>query len=85
MEQHIKIEKRKARELRKSNWWLRKKQNAICYYCQSTIEEADVTMDHIIPLSRWGKSIKSNLVPACKACNNEKKNKDLFDWTLNGV
>ena len=85
IEKHIKTEKSKARELRKSNWWLRKKQNAECYYCSESIIQTEVTMDHIIPLSRWGKSTKSNLVPACKNCNNLKKNKDLFDWSMNGL
>jgi 5-methylcytosine-specific restriction endonuclease McrA len=30
-------------------------------------------MDHLVPLSRGGRSIKGNLVPACKACNAKKK------------
>jgi 5-methylcytosine-specific restriction protein A len=30
-------------------------------------------MDHVIPLARGGESIKNNVVPACKDCNNSKK------------
>ncbi len=30
-------------------------------------------MDHIVPLSRGGKSTKGNLVVSCKSCNNNKK------------
>jgi 5-methylcytosine-specific restriction endonuclease McrA len=30
-------------------------------------------MDHILPVVRGGKSVKSNCVPCCKECNNEKK------------
>jgi len=30
-------------------------------------------MDHIVPIVRGGKSVKSNVVPACKECNNKKK------------
>ncbi|EMO27410.1 HNH endonuclease domain protein [Leptospira interrogans serovar Bataviae str. HAI135] len=37
-------------------------------------------MDHLIPLAKGGKSIKANLVPACKKCNSEKKNKLPFEF-----
>ena len=33
----------------------------------------DLTMDHIVPISRGGKSKRGNLVPACKKCNVNKK------------
>ncbi len=40
----------------------------------------DLTMDHLIPLSRGGKSKKGNLVPACKECNNKKKYLLPLEW-----
>ncbi len=30
-------------------------------------------MDHVIPLSQGGRSVKGNLVPCCKECNSKKK------------
>jgi hypothetical protein len=27
----------------------------------------------VVPVSRGGRSVKGNVVPCCKACNNEKK------------
>jgi 5-methylcytosine-specific restriction protein A len=30
-------------------------------------------MDHVVPLSRGGKSKKGNIVSACKECNSKKK------------
>ena len=33
----------------------------------------ELTMDHKISLSRGGKSIKKNVVPSCKNCNQNKK------------
>ncbi len=30
-------------------------------------------MDHIVPVVRGGKSVRGNVVPCCKTCNNEKK------------
>ena len=37
-------------------------------------------MDHLVPLSKGGLSIRANLVPACKECNNKKKNDLAFEW-----
>ena len=70
---HIKREKAKARELRASQWWKRKRSTGICYYCEKTFKPAELTMDHLIPIVRGGKSVQGNLVPACKDCNSKKK------------
>ncbi len=72
-EQHIKREKNKARELRASQWWKRKRSSGICYYCGQTFKPAELTMDHLVPVVRGGKSVQGNLVPACKDCNSKKK------------
>jgi len=37
-------------------------------------------MDHLVPLSRGGRSVKGNLVPACKDCNTKKKQSLAFEW-----
>jgi 5-methylcytosine-specific restriction protein A len=37
-------------------------------------------MDHVVPLARGGRSTKGNLVPACKDCNNKKKNLLPMEW-----
>ncbi len=70
--EEISKEKQKAQTLRKSQWWKNKRGHNRCYYCQKTFPAKDLTMDHIIPLVRGGKSTKSNIVPCCKACNNQK-------------
>jgi len=31
-------------------------------------------MDHVIPLSKGGKHLPSNVVPACASCNSSKGN-----------
>ena len=72
-DEHIKREKAKARELRNSQWWKRKRSTGICYYCEGKFKPVDLTMDHLIPIVRGGKSVQGNLVPACKECNNKKK------------
>jgi len=72
-DEHIKREKAKARELRASQWWKRKRSSGICYYCGGTFKPTDLNMDHLIPVVRGWKSVQGNLVPACKECNNNKK------------
>lgn len=79
-EQEIRREKEKARRLRQSSWWMRKTQGGICYYCHENVGRANLTMDHVVPLSRGGKSRKGNLVPACKDCNNKKKYLLPIEW-----
>lgn len=72
-DQHIAREKQKAKELRKTQWWKNKIALGICHYCHEKFSLEELTMDHIVPLSRGGKSTKSNVVTCCKACNNKKK------------
>ena len=76
----IQHEKQKAREIRKSQWWKNRRACNICYYCEKIIPARQLTMDHVVPLARGGRSIKSNLVPCCKSCNNLKKNFLPFEW-----
>lgn len=40
-----------------------------CQYCESTM---NLSIDHIVPSSRGGKSIWENCVTACRKCNNSK-------------
>lgn len=42
-----------------------------CQYCGTTKE---LTLDHLIPKAKGGKSSWSNLVTACKRCNSRKGN-----------
>jgi 5-methylcytosine-specific restriction enzyme A len=73
-------EKAKARDLRHSSWWNKKTVRGECYYCRKIVKPDELTMDHKIPISRGGKSEKMNLVPACKDCNNKKKNLLPLEW-----
>jgi 5-methylcytosine-specific restriction protein A len=79
-EEDIRKEKEKARRLRQSGWWLRKIQPGRCYYCHSQVGRTQLTMDHVVPLSRGGRSTKGNIVPACKECNNKKKYLLPVEW-----
>lgn len=76
----IKKERDKARKLRSSQWWKRKRSSGICHYCANNFIPSELTMDHVIPLSRGGKSQKFNLVPCCKECNTKKRQLLPFEW-----
>lgn len=66
-------EREKARKLKKSQWWRTKIQEGICHYCQKKYKPDELTMDHVVPLARGGKSNPGNVVAACRACNTTKK------------
>ena len=76
----IKRQKAKARELRQSQWWKNLRGQGVCHYCKKRFNASELTMDHLIPISRGGKSVKGNLVPACKECNNKKKYLLPVEW-----
>jgi 5-methylcytosine-specific restriction protein A len=79
-EQEIKREKEKARELRKSRWWQNRIAQGLCHYCGLKFPATELTMDHLVPVSRGGKSSRGNVVPACKECNNKKKYLLPIEW-----
>lgn len=79
-EEEIKRERAKARELRQSAWWKRKRSSGVCHYCGETFAPQELTMDHLVPLVRGGRSVKGNLVPACKPCNDRKKHSLPFEF-----
>ncbi|MFP6664562.1 MAG: NUDIX domain-containing protein [Deltaproteobacteria bacterium] len=80
----IQRERNKARELKKTPWWKRKKASGRCHYCGVTGRADAITMDHIVPVIRGGTSTKGNVVACCKACNSEKKHRLGFEWVPKG-
>lgn len=76
----IKKERGKARDLRRSEWWKRRCAKGLCHYCKRVIPAKELTMDHVVPLVRGGRSTKGNLVPCCKDCNNKKKHLLPMEW-----
>lgn len=72
---HIKRERAKARELRASQWWKQQVGPGICHHCGNKFLKTQLTMDHLIPVARGGKTSKNNVVPACKPCNQARGHK----------
>ena len=50
-----------------------------CMYCDNIFSPKALTLDHIIPRSRGGKSSWENLVACCVPCNKKKDNKLLSE------
>lgn len=53
-----------------------RRDNHTCQYCGAT---ADLTLDHVIPKAKGGKSTWRNLVAACDSCNAQKGSMSLGD------
>ena len=49
--------------------------NHTCQYCGGSFIPDFLTMDHVIPKSKSGKKIWTNIVTACKTCNQIKKDR----------
>ena len=79
-EQEIKREREKARELRASQWWKNRLAKGVCHWCGGTFPPDELSMDHIVPVIRGGKSTRGNVVSACKECNNRKEHLLPIEW-----
>lgn len=51
---------------------LLRRDRLMCAYCGEVCKEKDLTLDHVTPESRGGKTDWMNLVAACKFCNHRK-------------
>tara|TARA_B100000035_G_C21011560_1_gene559860 strand:+ start:63 stop:515 length:453 start_codon:yes stop_codon:yes gene_type:complete len=50
----------------------------MCCYCR---ENKATSLDHVVPRSRGGSNLRSNLLPACRSCQESKGNRiDWYDW-----
>jgi 5-methylcytosine-specific restriction endonuclease McrA len=49
--------------------------NSSCQYCGVVLETAEYTIDHILPRSRGGSSVWTNLALACGRCNKRKSDR----------
>ena len=44
----------------------------VCAYCGGHFAELDLTVEHILPVSRGGRHEWTNVVTACRSCNTRK-------------
>ncbi len=55
-----------------SNRALFSRDHHLCLYCGQQFPSAQLTRDHVIPVSKGGSDKWTNLVTACKRCNQRK-------------
>ena len=53
-----------------------------CMYCLTTLGDRHLTRDHVVPLSRGGRNVWTNVVTACRACNQRKADQLLSETTM---
>ena len=46
-----------------------------CEYCSATLTVRTATLDHVVPLSRGGRTTWQNVITACAHCNLAKGNR----------
>ncbi len=59
---------------------IKEKFNCQCVYCGNFYELQQLTLDHVKPRTFGGESITSNLVPACRTCNQGKGSANWLQW-----
>lgn len=79
-EEQLRREREKARELRRSQWWRNRIDAGLCHYCGGHFSSDELTLDHVVPLVRGGRSTRGNCVPSCKKCNTRKRDLLPTEW-----
>ncbi len=67
------MRRRRTPRFSKTNVFLRDLHT--CQYCDTQFPKSVLTLDHVVPLSRGGKTAWDNIVTACGPCNAHKANK----------
>lgn len=70
LKNHVRYNPFRRVELNRKN--LFRRDSNTCVYCGS---KESLTLDHVLPKSRGGKTTWENVVTACHPCNNRKDNK----------
>ena len=65
-----------------NNHELFRRDHYICAYCGDALNEQKLTRDHIIPFSKGGIDTWTNVVTACRWCNQRKGNRTLEQANL---
>lgn len=66
------------------DWWRQEAFDKFGRLCAYGCGRAANALDHVSPVARGGKSMPSNLVPACTSCNSSKNASDPQPWIDRG-
>ena len=58
---------------------IRNEDGCCCAYCGRELPIFQLTLDHIIPQAKGGKTTKKNLVLCCRRCNTKKGCQMLYE------
>ena len=56
--------------------------NYTCGFCNNKFKRTELTIDHILPKSKGGKTSWTNTITACKKCNWKKGNKTIEESNI---
>jgi 5-methylcytosine-specific restriction endonuclease McrA len=48
----------------------------MCLYCGGVFSPHELSRDHVLPLSRGGRDVWTNVVTSCRRCNNRKADRN---------
>ena len=65
------------REIKYSRQTVFERDRFICQYCGIEFPIKELTIDHVVPRSKGGKSTWDNSVSCCKKCNHDKSDRTL--------
>lgn len=54
----------------------------LCLYCGNPFNYSQLSRDHVVPTSRGGQDVWTNVVTACKRCNNRKADRLLSECSM---
>lgn len=54
------------------NKFLFRRDKNMCMYCGGEFATHELSRDHVLPLSRGGRDVWTNVVTSCRRCNNRK-------------
>lgn len=78
-----KYDKLPIRDVKYSRQSLFQRDNNKCGYCGGVFPRKELTIDHIIPKSKGGKTTWDNTVAACFKCNSRKADKTVEEAGMN--
>ena len=53
-----------------------------CYWCNVSLKNKNIHIDHYVPLSKGGMHTLNNLVVSCSKCNLTKNAKDPYSFAI---
>ncbi len=59
---------------------------AACAFCgkpEGRAKKEKLDRDHLVALSKGGKTVRNNIIPACAKCNRGRGNREWLEWFKN--